>query len=63
MEIQFGESPWSGGFFELIVQSVERCLKKVLKNARVTAKQLQTVLVEEEASLNARPHICLKRRP
>ena len=47
--------PWWAGFFERIVQSVKRCLKKVLKDARVTTKELQTVLVEVEATLNARP--------
>lgn len=46
---------WWGGFFGRIVQSVKRCLKKVLKNARVTTDELQTVLVEIEATLNSRP--------
>ena len=48
-------APWWAGFFERIVQSVNRCLKKVLKNARVTTEELQAVLVEVEATLNARP--------
>ena len=33
------------------MQSVKRCLKKILKNAKVT----RTVLVETEATLNSRP--------
>ena len=48
-------APWWAGFLERIVQSVKRCLKKLLKNARVPTEELQTVLVEVEATLNARP--------
>ena len=44
-------APWWGGYFERLVQSVKRCLKKILKNAKVT----RTVLVEIEATLNSRP--------
>ena len=48
-------APWWTGFFKRTVQSVKRCLKKVLKSARVTTEELQRVLVEVEATLNARP--------
>ena len=44
-------APWWGGYFERLVQSVKRCLKKILKNAKVT----RTVLVETEATPNSRP--------
>ena len=37
------------------MQSVKRRLKKILKSAKVTSEELQTVLVEIEATLNARP--------
>lgn len=43
--------PWWGGFFERLVK---RCLKKVLKNSRVTREERQTILVEIEATLNSR---------
>ena len=33
---------------------MKQCLKKILKNAKVTSVKLQTVLVEKEATLNSR---------
>ena len=38
-----------------MVRSVKRCLRKVLGNAKLTADELTTVLVEIESTLNARP--------
>ena len=48
-------APWWGGFFERLVRSVKRCLKKVLGNARLTFSKLLTTVVEIEGTLNSRP--------
>ena len=49
------KAPWWGGFFERMVGSVKRCLKKVIGHARLTFDELLTVIVEVEGSLNSRP--------
>ena len=48
-------SPWWGGYFERMIGSVERCMRKVLGHARLTQDELITVLLEIESSLNSRP--------
>ena len=45
---------WSG-FFERMVRCVKRCLKKILKNAKLTYEELLTVVVEIECLLISRP--------
>ena len=48
-------APWWGGFFEIMVGSVKRCLRKALGNSRLSKDELLTVLVEIEGTLNSRP--------
>ena len=49
------KAPWQGGFFERLVKSVKRCLKKILGRACVTYEELLTILTEIECVLNSRP--------
>ncbi|KRZ85858.1 hypothetical protein T08_7221 [Trichinella sp. T8] len=48
-------TPWNGGYWERIVQSVKELLKKVLGNTRLEEDELRTVLCEIEARINSRP--------
>ena len=48
-------SPWWGGFWERLVQSSKRCLRKILGKARLTYEELLTVIAEVECVLNSRP--------
>lgn len=45
-------SPWQGGFFERMVKSTKRCLKKLLLHTTVTYNELLTLLKEIESVLN-----------
>ena len=47
-------APWWAEFFERLVKSTKRCLKKSLGTARVTYEELLTVIVETEGILNSR---------
>ena len=49
------KAPWWGGFYERLVQSTKRCLRKAIGKARMDYDELATVLVEVEATLNSRP--------
>ena len=48
-------APWKGGFFERMVKSVKRCLKKVLMNTRLNYEELLTTIKEIENIINNRP--------
>ena len=40
------KAPWWGGFFERLVRSVKRCLKKVIGHSRLSYDDLSTLIVE-----------------
>ena len=44
-----------GGFFEVMVRLVKRCLKKIVGNACLTLEELETILIEIESVVNSRP--------
>jgi len=48
---------WWGGWWERMVAKTKRCLRKVLGQAQVDEKEIQTILVGIEAMLNSRPII------
>jgi len=48
-------APWMGGFFERLIQSVKRCLKKILVKRRVNYEEMLTILFEVERIINNRP--------
>ena len=49
------KAPWWGGFWERLIQSVKRCLKKSIGRTTLSYDELQTLLIEVETVVNCRP--------
>ena len=49
------KAPWWGGFWERMVRSVKRCLRKIIGKATLRLEELNTILVEVESVINCRP--------
>ena len=49
------KAPRWGGFWERLVGSVKRCLKKTIGRSTLTFEEMRTLLVEIESTLNNRP--------
>ena len=47
------KSPWWGGFFERMIGTVKRSLRKILGNAKLTYDELLTNLIEIEGTINS----------
>ena len=54
------KAPWWGGYWERLVQSIKRPLKKILGRSTLTFDELRAILVEIEAVINSRPitYVC-----
>ena len=48
-------APWHGGFWERMIGSVKRCLKKSIGRTPLNIEALRTLLVEIETTINNRP--------
>ena len=48
-------SPWWGGFWERLVQMVNRSMRKVLQKNKLTYEEFPTVVIETEGILNIQP--------
>ncbi|XP_068697019.1 uncharacterized protein [Montipora foliosa] len=49
------KAPWWGGFWERLVRSIKKPLKKILGRSTLSFDELSTVLVEIEGIINSRP--------
>ena len=56
-------APWMGGFYEQLVGTVKRALRKVIGKSLLDSTQLYTVLTEVEATINSRPLVYVSDEP
>ena len=49
----YPKAPWWGGMFERLIESMKRCLWKVIGQAEFSYDELLTAVVEAEAVLNS----------
>ena len=49
------KSPWWGGFYERMVQTVKRPLRKIVGRSNLRYDELNTILIEVESVINCRP--------
>ena len=54
-KFNLAKAPWWGGMFERLIKSVKRCLRKSLKNKKLSYEELETVLAQIEGVINSRP--------
>ena len=48
-------APWTGGFFERMIKSVKRLLRKMLYRRKVSYDEMLTILSDVENIVNNRP--------
>jgi len=49
------KAPWWGGVFERMVDSMKRCLRKFIGQAKFSLDELHTAVVEVESIINSTP--------